>query len=452
MIVLALWVGLLQGPVADVPPSPCLDCHRAETPGLVRVWLASAHAREKVGCASCHDADPELCRHNAAARTIVDATVCAQCHEKAAASHGRGKHGIAGRAGRACTRNAPRNQQRDDGCGACHEAGSALPRERASCGRFLTASPAMQRQGCMGCHRIEKRCDTCHTAHGTSGEIAGAPGTCGKCHMGPDHPQYEMWKTSSHGVIYEIEGAQTAPSCVTCHMTDDADAIHHDVSRGISMGLAGQPYPPEVRAQARSQMLDVCARCHARSFAARNLADGDTIQRESKAIVDEARAIIEALDREGLLQPAPQKRPPHPLSGPVLELGPHMLYQDLSRVEAVFFRLKKYDYVTSYKGVFHQNPDYAHWLGHASLKLALSEIQSDAALLRAVDRVAKQMGLMAIPDGSGGESKGSDIGARSTDDDLKRALIRLRARLVEGRITPQEFEKRKAALLDRHGL
>ena len=440
---LALIAGSLMvaapGAASVESSAACIECHRAQTPGLVRPWAESAHAEAKIGCTGCHDSDVELCRQNLAARTTVSAEVCARCHSKAARSHSAGKHGVAGRTGTACTRSEPPSAEQAATCAKCHEAGSARPRENVGCARFLAQSPAMRRRGCLGCHRIEERCDTCHTAHGTDLAVAADPNTCGRCHMGPDHPQHEMWTSSVHGVLHAHEGEQRSPSCVGCHMVDGT----HDVSRGITMGLAGQAYPPEVRQVERDHMLGVCAQCHARSFAARNLTDGDTIQKESKALLDEARAIVEALEREGLLQPKPTERPPHPLSGATLELGPHMLYEDLSRAEAIYFRMKKYHYVVSYKGVFHQNADYAHWLGNAPLKLGLSELRSEAELLRTVARLRQRVDLLS-----------RDVGDASSPatSEVRRDLIRLREQLLEGRMTPEAFDAKRRKMLDGHGL
>ncbi|NIN95684.1 MAG: hypothetical protein GTO49_12040, partial [Anaerolineae bacterium] len=60
------------------------------------------------------------------------------------------------------------------------------------------------------------------------------PETCGQCHLGPDHPQHEIYEESKHGNIYASEGDSwnwespsgqwgpkdiTAPTCATCHIS-----------------------------------------------------------------------------------------------------------------------------------------------------------------------------------------------------------------------------------------
>ncbi|MDD4635670.1 MAG: multiheme c-type cytochrome [Dehalococcoidales bacterium] len=51
----------------------------------------------------------------------------------------------------------------------------------------------------------ESACVTCHTRHSFSINEARQPEACLPCHQGFDHPQYEMWSTSKHGIIYGIE-------------------------------------------------------------------------------------------------------------------------------------------------------------------------------------------------------------------------------------------------------
>ena len=45
-------------------------------------------------------------------------------------------------------------------------------------------------------------CSACHARHEFSVEQARQPEACGKCHLGPDHPQKEIYEESKHGVAY----------------------------------------------------------------------------------------------------------------------------------------------------------------------------------------------------------------------------------------------------------
>jgi hypothetical protein len=420
----------------------CISCHDSETPNLVSTWKGSAHAGVDIECADCHRGGYDGNHLFKDIRMIVEAYVCAGCHEEAAKGHFAGKHGVSFRAGRACTRNMSRTPEIVEGCKDCHEEGSALPGHNIECARFLAQSPAMQRQGCLSCHKIENRCDSCHTSHDTDLKIVRDPAVCGTCHMGPDHPQYEMWKTSRHGVMFEQKGREYAPDCTVCHMPDGT----HSVSEGVTMGIVGQKYPEDVRKKEREKMLKVCSKCHARSFAEVNLQDGDTIQRESKALIDEAASIIRELDKEGLLVPAPSERPPHPLKGQALETGPQMLYEDLSRIEAVFFRMRKYYYIITYKGVFHQNPDYAHWYGNAPLKLALSEIKSEAETLRELKRLRERIDNLSALELEGRQEPGTK------KKSLKTELRQLKELYLRKDLSEPEYEKRRKEIMKKHGL
>jgi len=266
--------------------------------------------------------------------------------------------------------------------------------------------------------------------HGTDLALARDPGTCGTCHMGPDHAQMEMWETSRHGVLYKQAGKDSAPSCITCHM----QAGSHNVSRGVSSGSQDKE---------REFMLAICSQCHTRNFSVRDLADADAIRTQSDALVQEAQRIIEGLDKDGLLAPSPANRPTHPLFGKTLVLGPQMLYEDLSSVEALFFNMKKFYAPTAYKGVYHQNPDYTHWYGNAPLKLTLSEIKSQAILLRKLDALEKRINNLGLkPAGEGSKEI----------EDLKVKLRDLKEQRLKEEITEQEYQKRKNNLLDEKGL
>jgi hypothetical protein len=432
MLLGAVALSSLLASTAAAKEDPCIGCHELKTPGIVQYWKNSAHFIRKVGCTSCHGGDVEA---NHKRERIVDAVICGSCHRAAYTAHRLSKHSMGLRAGKACTRNMEESADQKKSCTLCHEPGSAVPFVNVECALFLAQTPEMQEQGCNACHVVEARCDSCHTKHGTDLDLARDPNTCGACHMGPDHPQLEMWETSRHGVIYKKSGPQAAPSCVSCHMPKGS----HNVSRGISSGLTGTG---NAKKQEREFMLTICGTCHTRNFAARNLDDGDSIERQSKALVAEAQQLIDGLQKEGLLSPTPAERPPHPLFGKNFVLGPHMLYENLSSVESIFFKMKAFYAISAYKGVFHQNPDYAHWYGNAPLKLALSEIRSEAALLRKVELIKKRV------DNLGGMS--SD--RKNEVDDIKQKLRMLNEKRLKGELSEKEYEKTKGQLLDEKGL
>jgi mono/diheme cytochrome c family protein len=242
-----------------------------------------------------------------------------------------------------------------------------------------------------------------------------------------------MWETSLHGVIYKAAGTAAAPACVTCHMRKGS----HNVSRGITIGLPTEA--SEMRKDEREFMINICSGCHTADFAASYLADGDRIEKQGATIVEEAKRIIEGLQQDGLLVPTPSERPPHPLWGNKFVIGPDMLYENLSSVETLFFKMKQFYYMMSYKGIFHQNADYAHWYGNAPLKLALSEIKSQAALLRQLHILKKRVNNLGHKD-------------EKDENDIKMKLKDLNEKRLKGDITDKNYEKVKNSILEEKGL
>jgi hydroxylamine dehydrogenase len=89
--------------------------------------------------------------------------------------------------------------------------------------------------------------------HRFSAAQARTPDTCGKCHLGPDHPQMEVYNESKHGILYRANVKEmkldskkwvagvtysAAPTCATCHMgATKTQGVTHDVGERISWTL-----------------------------------------------------------------------------------------------------------------------------------------------------------------------------------------------------------------------
>ncbi|MBI4879690.1 MAG: hydroxylamine oxidoreductase [Planctomycetes bacterium] len=135
-------------------------------------------------------------------------------------------------------------------------------------------------------------CHACHATHMFSVAQARHPDTCGKCHLGPDHPQKEIYEESKHGIAFFAledlvrldaprwvvgEDYFTGPTCASCHLsaTPNQD-VTHDPGLRISwnnrvtvaeradladerLGLASMDITWEER---RMSMKDVCGSCH----------------------------------------------------------------------------------------------------------------------------------------------------------------------------------------------
>ena len=90
-------------------------------------------------------------------------------------------------------------------------------------------------------------------------KVARSPENCGKCHLGPDHPQEEIYQESKHGIAFAANRGRmalekdgdwvlgtdysAAPTCTTCHIgayltaEGEVKANNHDVGQRISWTL-----------------------------------------------------------------------------------------------------------------------------------------------------------------------------------------------------------------------
>jgi hypothetical protein len=97
-------------------------------------------------------------------------------------------------------------------------------------------------------------------------------------------------------------------------------------------------------------------------------------------MLDEAAAIVEALDRDGLLDPAPATREKNPVKGFALRLGGAQIFdQTMSEPERIYYEMHLHDYPRLYRASYHTDPERVTWYLHDQLKLNLDR-------LRAVDR------------------------------------------------------------------
>ncbi len=295
----------------------CTNCHKKNDMGLVQMWGDSKHYRAKVGCYECHAADPgdsDAFLHGEKGNEklisiIVSPRDCESCHAVEVKQTEESHHAKAGRIlgsldnllaevveGNSAfiTEGFPGGNSAAavNGCWQCH--GSQV--KALEDGQLDPATWPNTGIGRINPDGSEGACTACHARHSFSVEQARAPETCGKCHMGPDHPHIEVYNESKHGIQYASQKGQlgmdrakwipgedysTAPTCSTCHMgaTKDQD-VTHDVGMRISwnnrppisirpevsdkkMGLPGQHIDWQTR---RDNMQDVCAACHSDEY------------------------------------------------------------------------------------------------------------------------------------------------------------------------------------------
>ncbi|MDX9753355.1 MAG: multiheme c-type cytochrome [bacterium] len=301
----------------------CIACHQKESQAIYEQWGASKHFRANVGCYECHvaeEGDVDAFQHDV---IMPDGTVkkgklisilvtprdCAKCHEKEveefAGSHHSKAARILGSLDNTLAEVVEGNRgmvtmgfpdgvsaAAVNGCWQCHGTEIKVLKD----GRLDPATWPNTGIGRINPDGSEGSCSACHSRHEFSAAQARQPDNCGKCHMGPDHPQMEIYNESKHGIAFRAnvdsmnldnpkwivgEDYSSAPTCATCHMSaTPKQAVTHDVGRRISwnnrpaisirpelsdakMGLPGANLDWQTR---RGNMVDVCLNCHNENF------------------------------------------------------------------------------------------------------------------------------------------------------------------------------------------
>ncbi|WP_298443991.1 multiheme c-type cytochrome [uncultured Ferrimonas sp.] len=396
---------LLASPIALA--DSCVDCHSKETPNVVKDWQLSKHHDADISCDTCHGDE-----HSSAADVdkllTITAETCAACHSERFEQFAKGKHALAWAAVKAMptTHAQPMAlNQGLKGCTGCHKLGLKGEAEiadlKAAGSKFGQAS-----------------CDACHTRHTFSVKEAQQPQACQTCHMGFDHPQWEMWSSSKHGVRYLLKQNGTlpadtpAPTCQTCHMVDGdhevrtawgflavrlplsedpqwkADQITILQALGV-LDMDGKPTPrlEVVKAadvarltkadfdRERNKMLKVCGDCHSANFAQNELDNADKLIRDLDHLLAEGIRIIAGLYQDGIIPKPANYAMPFP------DL---LTFQDApTAIEQTLFEMHLKHRMRGFQGAFHANPDYALWYGWSEMVRDLQEIKEKAAEMRA---------------------------------------------------------------------
>ncbi|MBU0553933.1 hypothetical protein KKF91_18405 [Myxococcota bacterium] len=267
----------------------CMTCHKEQSPGLYRQWYKSAHAQHNVTCLSCHEAkegEPDAFQHEGAwIATLVTPKDCARCHPKEAKEVEHSYHAHAGEILESqdayLAHAAGGHPVAITGCESCH--GSKVKIDPKSPNKLHADSWPNSGIGRLNPDGSKGACTACHTRHAFDKAQARRPEACSKCHLGPDHPQKEIYEESKHGNAYYThieemnlkadrwivgEDYFEAPTCATCHMSATRkQAVTHDVGLRISWTL--RP-PISVKKQddekKRANMQDVCKGCHTETF------------------------------------------------------------------------------------------------------------------------------------------------------------------------------------------
>ncbi len=340
----------------------CVDCHEEGTPGIVVHWKGSTHAEKGVGCIECHNAAKEdvdsFEHYGAVIATVVTPRDCSRCHQTEAEEFEHSHHAAAGNIlasldnflaetvegsrtdfnPHSPTPGANVNMvngyaSANSGCLQCHGSKVALattdggkvtvddlepdenglPTNLEAVARvfhdgdgkpsLVAASWPNTGIGRLNLDGSLGSCSACHSRHDFSPRRARQPENCGKCHLGPDHPQKEIYEESKHGVAFRdlkddmnldseswILGKDyaAAPTCATCHMSGNlrnGGKITHDpgerlswtnrppvslvMDTDINHGIVKETDPKlrqgliaDSAENKRNRMKQVCSHCH----------------------------------------------------------------------------------------------------------------------------------------------------------------------------------------------
>ena len=421
----------------------CITCHTESTKGIVDHWRGSTHAAKGVGCVECHQAESSdadgFDHYGALIATVVSPRDCSRCHPNEYAEFAKSHHAAGGNIlasldnflaetveghrgffnphsptpGMVEVNQVNGMASAMLGCKQCH--GSKVALVSTDGGQItvddLKPGPDGKPTNLDAVSRIKKdqngkpqfhpdtwpntgigrlnldgslgSCSACHSRHDFSPRRARQPENCGKCHLGPDHPQKEIYEESKHGVAYRDlrekmnldspdwvlgKDYSQAPTCATCHMSGhsrNGGKVTHDP--GIRISWTNRPPvsllldtdvngkvvteadPAKRRAlvastwqEKRSNMHEVCSHCHTPDYIAGFYKQyDDLVILYNEKFGKPGTAIMKALQDNGLITKA----------------------QFDEEIEWTWFYLWHHEGRRARHGASMMAPDYTHWHG-----------------------------------------------------------------------------------------
>ncbi len=366
----------------------CIECHKKKSPGIYQQWGSSKHYRGNIGCYECHaaekgDADAFM-HYDHRISVIVSPKDCARCHSKEVKEFTDSHHAQAGRILGSLDNVLAEVVEGNrgmvtpmfpggvsaaavNGCWQCHGSQIKIDEE----GKPDPATYPNSGIGRINPDGSRGSCNACHVRHAFSVAQARHPDTCGKCHLGPDHPQKEIYEESKHGILFFAnkdkmnldspkwivgEDYSAAPTCATCHMSATKNQeVTHDIGLRISwnnrpvvsvrpevsdakMNLPGKDIPWQTR---RKNMKDVCYNCHGKMWVSNFYMQYD--------------ALVE-LYNEKFAKPGKKlydlAKPLRPYKAPFSH-----------KIDWVWFELWHHEGRRARHGASMMAPDYTHWHG-----------------------------------------------------------------------------------------
>lgn len=377
----------------------CIECHAKVTPGIVVSWQKGKMGHLSISCYDCHvvEADSPMasqCEGVEGTETytspMVSSAVCEACHPVEVKQFLLSGHAYM--AARPLVDNkklaglmyhneggefigvewgSPTNiASRSTGCQVCHGTIVELDENNMPInGTWPGGVGTRYPDGAIG------NCTVCHTRHEFSMAEARKPEACASCHLGPDHPDIEIYLESKHGQVFLTQGEEwnweaptdewgpgdyTAPTCAVCHMSGIGDLEStHNVNERLKWDLMHKK--SVIRSGERGDgekgdklMRQVCSNCHSTLHT--------NIQRDAldsavdlyNTYWDDAVRMKEELAAEGLLGD-------DPWTDGFQELMYYLWHHTGRRAR---------------QGAAMNAPDYAHWHGFFQMFQVLKDMQA----------------------------------------------------------------------------
>ncbi|WP_156915779.1 multiheme c-type cytochrome [Desulfatirhabdium butyrativorans] len=371
----------------------CVDCHRTRNPGLVEDWEHSVHAKLGVGCLKCHQAGENrsayvakahLVQSQAPIEAVVSPQTCGQCHPRQAQEFSGSKHAhtieIMWKIDAWLNQGLNNDIERESGCYVCHGTVVTLVNGKPMDGTWPNVGIGrINPDGSKG------SCSSCHTRHRFSVAEARKPDACGQCHLGPDHPQAEIYAESKHGGIFKTEGNRwnwtpddghwmagrdyRAPTCAACHISPAPGvASSHDVTQRLSWETQApltvrpsdfKPFPAQTDWQAeRRKMETVCMQCHSEQWTREHFTRFDrVVSLYNETYFLPAQTVMRYLYERGLLTESVMFDEP---------------------IEWEYYELWHHEGRRARMGTAMMAPDYAWWHGFYELKHRYAALTKEA--------------------------------------------------------------------------
>jgi len=326
----------------------CIECHKREHPGMFADWAKSRHASANISCLDCHQADPSdkdvskthfqqyersdvkwgKAEYKIPVAAAVTPKDCSRCHPDEAKQYSRSKHAntleIIWKIDPWLNKGMNSDFERSVGCFHCH--GTILRMEDDKLAPEVWPNVGVGRLNFDG---SKGSCTSCHTRHRFSVMEARKPEACGQCHLGPDHPQIEIFMESKHGDIYTAHGDTynwdaapgtwtagvdyRAPTCAGCHMSGSGPVLtSHDVTERLAWETQApltvrpenfKPFPAKVNHETeRQKMKDICLQCHGNTWTDAHFVRLDKVVEEyNEVYFKPVKKMLDDLYAKGLL-------------------------------------------------------------------------------------------------------------------------------------------------------